>query len=68
VYLQTLLPTRIDLKSRRPDNGTPSMIWRVREMECTNLEAYKALSDGIKGFQRGLGMGIAGLISDDFVQ
>jgi hypothetical protein len=44
------------------------MIWRVREMACTNLEAYKALSDGIKGFQRGLGMEIAGLISDDFVQ
>jgi hypothetical protein len=37
-------------------------------MACTNFEAYKALSDGIKGFQLGLGMGIAGLISDDFVQ
>jgi hypothetical protein len=44
------------------------MIWRVREMAYTNLEAYKALSDGIKSFQCGLGMGIAGLISDDFVQ
>lgn len=65
---QALLSTCIDVKSQHPGKGNHTKIRCVRKIACTNLEAYEALSDGNKELQLLLGMGMAGLISEDFVQ